>query len=101
MLQYRQKLLKKTFLYRITFDICNRKINEMKKLITYKEALKITLAKTNEGLHFKGQFLTKENYFLLGKEVEIINLAFNYVYWIRYKNKEYFISEELISNKNT
>ena len=71
----------------------------MKELITYKEALEISLAETSEGLHFKGQFLPKENYFLLGKEVEIIDLAFNYVYWIRYKNKECFISEELISNK--
>lgn len=72
----------------------------MKELITYKEALEIALAETSEGLHFKGQFLPKENYFLLGKEVEIIDLAFNYVYWIRYKNKEYFISEELLKCYN-
>lgn len=72
----------------------------MKQLITYKESKKISLAETSEGLHFKGQFLPKKNYFLLGKEVEIIDLAFNYVYLIRYKNQEYFISEELIKPYN-
>lgn len=72
----------------------------MKELLTYKEAKKITLAETSEGLHFKGQFLLKEHYNILGKKVKIIDKAFNYVYLVEYNNKEYFISEDLFINKS-
>lgn len=69
----------------------------MKELINYKEALKNALVVTNEGMHFKGQYLPKENYFLLGKKVKVIELAFRFVYWIEYENERYFISEDLIN----
>lgn len=64
-------------------------------LISKKEAEEKALAITSEGMHFKGQFLPIESYNILGKQVKIIEKAFNYVYWIEYKNERYFISEEL------
>lgn len=68
-------------------------------LITKREAYRKALATTNEGLHFKGQFLPKENFEILGKKVDFIEKAFNYVLLVRYNNKEYFISENLIKTK--
>lgn len=70
----------------------------MKELISYKEALKTALVVTNEGMHFKGQFLPKHCYNILGKKVKVIELAFRFVYWIEYKNEMYFISEDLFIN---
>lgn len=65
-------------------------------LITYNEALNISLAKTSEGMFFKGQYLPKRCYNILGKEVELISKVFRYVYLIEFENEEYFISEDLI-----
>lgn len=67
----------------------------MKELISYKEALKTALVVTNEGMHFKGQYLSKENYSILGNKVKVIELAFRFVYWIEFKGERYFISEDL------
>ena len=64
-------------------------------LITKKEADKKALAITSEGMHFKGQYLPTENFEILGKKVDLIEKAFNYVLWVKYKNKEYFISQDL------
>lgn len=64
-------------------------------IINKKEAEKKALAITNEGMHFKGQFLPKESFEILGKEVEFLEKAFNYVSLVKYKNKEYFISNIL------
>lgn len=68
-------------------------------IITKNEAEKNALAITNEGMHFKGQYLPKENFEILGKKVEFIEKAFNYVLLVKYNNKEYFISEDLIQDK--
>lgn len=65
------------------------------KLISKKEAEQKALALTSEGMHFKGQYLPKENYKLFNKEVKVLDLAFKNVYWIEFESKEYFISEEL------
>lgn len=70
----------------------------MKHLISYEEALKNALVVTNEGMHFKGQFLPKNCYNILGKKVKVIKLAFRFVYWIENKNERYFISEDLFKN---
>lgn len=69
-------------------------------LITKEDAEKKALAITSEGMHFKGQFLPKESFEILGKEVVFLEKAFNYVLLVKYNNKEYFISENLIKNKN-
>ena len=68
-------------------------------IITKKEAEKKALAITSEGMHFKGQHLPKESYKILGKKVELIEKAFNYVLLIKFNNEEYFISEDLCSEK--
>ena len=68
----------------------------MYHLITYKEALNISLAKTSEGMFFKGQYLPKRCYNILGEEVELITKAFRNVYLIKFENEDYFISEDLI-----
>lgn len=65
-------------------------------LITNQEAEKKALAITSEGMHFKGQFLPKESFNLLGKEVKFISKAFEYVSLVEYENKQYFISDDLI-----
>lgn len=67
-------------------------------LISKKEAEEKALAITSEGMHFKGQFLPKHCYNILGKKVKVIELAFKFVYWIEYENEEYFISEDLFNN---
>lgn len=67
-------------------------------LISKKEAEEKALAITSEGMHFKGQFLPKHCYNILGKKVKVIELAFRFVYWIEYENEEYFISEDLFNN---
>lgn len=69
-------------------------------LITKREAYKKALAITSEGMHFKGQFLPKENFEILGKEVDFIEKVFNYVLFVKYNDKEYFISEILIKDNN-
>lgn len=65
-------------------------------LITNQEAEKKALAITNDGMHFKGQYLPKESFNLLGKEVKFISKAFECVSLVEYENKEYFISDDLI-----
>ena len=65
-------------------------------LITNQEAEKKALAITSEGMHFKGQYLPKESFNILGKEVKFISKAFEYVSLIEYENKQYFISDDLI-----
>ena len=65
-------------------------------LITKKEADEKALAITSDGMHFKGQFLPKESFNLLGKEVKFISKAFEYVSLVEYENKQYFISDDLI-----
>jgi len=69
-------------------------------LINKKYATKKSLAVTSEGMHFKGQFLPKESYIILGKKIEFLGEAFNYVSHIKYNNVEYFISNELWEEKN-
>lgn len=64
-------------------------------IVSKKEAEKKSLAITSEGMHFKGQYLPIESYNLFSKKVEILDLVFKYVYLVKYKDKEYFISEEL------
>ena len=65
-------------------------------LITNQEAEKKALAITSEGMHFKGQYLPKESFNILGKEVKFISKAFEYVSLVEYENKQYFISDDLI-----
>ena len=65
-------------------------------LITNQEAEKKALAITSEGIHFKGQYLPKESFNILGKEVKFISKAFEYVSLVEYENKQYFISDDLI-----
>ena len=64
-------------------------------IITKKEAEIKSLAITSEGMHFKGQYLPKESFEILGEKVELLQEAFNYVLVVRYKNKKYFISKDL------
>lgn len=68
-------------------------------IITKQEAEKKAFTITSDGMHFKGQHIPKENYFLFGKKVELIDKAFKYVLWVRFNNEEYFISEELCKDK--
>ena len=68
-------------------------------IITKEEAELKALAITSEGMHFKGQYLPKESFNILGKKVEFIDKAFNYVILVRYQELDYFISEDLRKNK--
>lgn len=68
-------------------------------IINKEEAEKKSLAITSEGMHFKGQYISKKNYFLFGKKVNVLGKAFNYVYRIEYNGYEYFISEDLCKDK--
>jgi hypothetical protein len=74
-------------------------------ILNKKEAEKKALAITSEGMHFKGQYLPKESFNILGKKVKIICKAYSYVILVEYKNQEFFISEDLINkhyeNSNT
>jgi len=65
-------------------------------ILSKKEAEQKALVITSEGMHFKGQYLPKESFNILGKKVEFICKAFNYAILVKYKNEEYFISEYLI-----
>lgn len=67
-------------------------------IISKQEAEIKALVVTSEGMHFKGQYLPKENYKLFNKEVKVLDLAFKHVYWIEFESKEYFISEDLFVN---
>ncbi|MEG0696585.1 MAG: hypothetical protein RR447_05560 [Algoriella sp.] len=49
-------------------------------------------------MHFKGQFLPKENYLILGKSVKVVEKAFNHVHVIEFNQNKYFISEELFKD---
>ena len=66
-------------------------------ILSKKEAEQKALAITSEGMHFKGQYLPKESFNILGKKVKFMCKAFNYVIVVQYKNEEFFISEDLIT----
>lgn len=65
-------------------------------IITKEEAKIRSLAITSEGMHFKGQFLPKESFKILGKKVEFIEKSFSNVVLVKHNNKEYFISDILL-----
>lgn len=67
-------------------------------ILNKEEAEKKALAITNEGLHFKGQYLPKESFEILGKKVDFIDNAFPLCILISYEGKRYFISEELLQS---
>ena len=68
-------------------------------ILSKKEAEKKALAVTIEGMHFKGQYLPKESFNILGKKVKFICKAFNYAIVVEYKKEEFFISEDLIKQQ--